>query len=60
VAGASTQADREGTASGIVLTIVFMAGLISAPPPVLANGLDSIAVLIIYTVGIMDLAMIAG
>jgi hypothetical protein len=37
-----------------------MAGLISAPPPVLANGLDSIAVLIIYTVGIMDLATIAG
>jgi cation:H+ antiporter len=49
------------TALGIVLTIVFMTGLIFRPRrQYLRMGLDSIVVLIIYGVGIAGLATIAG
>jgi cation:H+ antiporter len=49
------------TALGIVLTIVFMAGLIFRPRrQFLRMGIDSIAVLIIYMVGIVGLATIGG
>jgi cation:H+ antiporter len=49
------------TALGVVLTIVFMVGLIFRPRrQYLRMGLDSIAVLIIYLVGIVGLATIGG
>jgi cation:H+ antiporter len=49
------------TALGVVLTIVFMAGLIFRPRrQFLRMGIDSIAVLIIYVVGIVGLATIGG
>jgi cation:H+ antiporter len=47
------------TALGVVLTIVFMAGLIFRPRrQYLRMGLDSIAVLVIYLIGIVGLAAI--
>jgi cation:H+ antiporter len=49
------------TALGIVLTIIFMTGLIFRPRrQYLRMGLDSIAVLIIYVVGIAGLATIGS
>jgi cation:H+ antiporter len=49
------------TALGVVLTIVYMVGLIFRPRrQYLRMGMDSIAVLIIYLVGIVGLATIGG
>jgi cation:H+ antiporter len=49
------------TALGIVLTIVYMAGLIFRPRrQYLRMGIDSITVLIIYLVGIVGLATIGS
>ncbi|MCA1834929.1 MAG: hypothetical protein LC721_00785 [Actinobacteria bacterium] len=49
------------TALGVALTIVFMVGLIFRPRrQYLRMGIDSIAVLIIYLVGIVGLATIGS
>jgi cation:H+ antiporter len=55
------QADIYLTALGALLTVVYMAGLVFRPQRQWARmGIDSIAVLVLYLVGITGLAFIGG
>jgi cation:H+ antiporter len=49
------------TGLGIVLTVVYLWGLITRPhPPVLRMGVDSLAVLVLYAVGIAGLVAVSN
>jgi cation:H+ antiporter len=49
------------TALGILLTLVYMAGLLFRPARRIARmGVDSLAVLVLYAVGVVGLVAIAG
>lgn len=58
---AAHKSDIYLTALGIVLTIVYMVGLIFRPRRLrLRMGIDSLAVLVIYAIGILGLATISS
>ena len=49
------------TALGVVLTVVYVGGLIMRPHPQVARlGLDSVAVLLLYLAGIAGLFAVAN